>query len=163
MNEEMNKIGLNIKDIPENKDLINSIIILKDIYNDRISFMDSNINNIKYQIRIDDKYYYIKNILDLKILIEQYYNIKNLNGEELYNSFERLVYDYMNYKNMLDEDKTKIYLDICPLIDEFFEKYKKLKSIDFDTKKYFMELNNLNYNDLSISLSKMIIDAIDNN
>lgn len=146
-----------------NKDIINSIIILKDLYDDRISFVKININKIIFGIRIDNNYYNIKNELDLKELIEKYYNIKNLNGIELHNSFEKMVLDYMNYKNIFDEDKIKIYLDICPLIDELFEKYKKLKSMDFDTKKYFENINNVNYNGLSEYLSEQIINILDNN
>lgn len=147
----------------ENKDIINSINILKDLYNERISFIEINSNIIKYEIRIDDKYYSIKNEIDLKKLIEDYYNIKKLSDDQLHESFERLVYDYMNYRNMLDEEKIKIYLDICPLIDELFEKYKKLKMLDYDTKKYFKDLKNINYNGLSEYLSSLIINILDKN
>ena len=144
--------------INEDKDIINSIAILQDIYKDRINITKI---DFKYSIIIDNKEYKMDKAIDIKKLIEDYYNIKNLANDKLFKAFENFVYDYMYYKNMLDDDKMKIYIDICPLIDELFEKYKKIKMLDSDTGKYFNGIDGLNYNGLSEYLTSIIISLLD--
>ena len=148
-----------IRSLPQDRDVISTIFILKNLKSGSIKFKfkGKNPDDCKYEIIIEDKKYEIKSVDDLKELVFKAYNIENLDSsEKLYDKVYQIVTDYISYN--YSQGKLKILNEICPNIQLVVRKFKELRTLTNGSSSIFdnIDLTKVNYLTLVSILDSLI-------
>jgi len=153
-----------IRSLPKNKDVNNSIFMLKEIYKDNIkfSFIGNSPDDCHFLVQLDEQQIEIKSVEELKSVLHQTYSLEGLNAVQLYSKLVTLISDYNHFKGQENVGKLKLLNEICPEIEEIkdlflnirlmnnsytvFEDYD-LSSINYSNLKQFLNNVNMNLNE----------------
>lgn len=145
-----------VRSLPKNKDVNNTIFILKDIYEDNIKFffVGENPDDCHYLITLNDQQIEITDVTELKKLLYQAYSLEGLNALELYNKLVILVTNYISIKAQGNENKIKLLTEMCPNIEEIKDLFLNLRSLTISNAVFEgIDLTNVNYLNLTKHLN----------
>jgi len=153
-----------IRSLPKNQDINNSIFMLKEKYQDNIkfTFLGKDPDDCCYEVEIDEQKIGINNVQDLKELLYKAYSIENLNPIDTYAQLVTLISNYNHYKGQENLSKIKLIKEICPDIEEIKELFLNIRIIN---NSYMIfencDLTNLNYDNLKELLNNLYNDLND--
>lgn len=147
-----------IRALPQNRDVNNTIFLLKNFFKDNIkfTFKGENPDDCHYEITLNDQLIEVKSVDQLKLLLREAYNLSNsFTPAAMHQKLYDLIYAYINENN---EIKRKLFLEICPNLELIKDQFLALRRINISANVFEgIDLSEVNYSNLSDILSERII------
>lgn len=141
-----------VRSLPKDKEVNNTIFMLKELYGDNIKFLfkGTNPDDCHYQIFLGDQEMEITNVNELKILLHQAYSLEGSSATDLYNKLVELISSYNHLKYQDNPIKVKLLIEICPNIEEVKDLFLGIR-IQNPSNKIFegYDLTNINYDTIT--------------
>lgn len=155
-----------IRSLPKNQEVYNTIFLLKDFYKGDIkfSFIGDNPDDCHYEIIIKDQILEITNANQLTDVLREAYNLSSVNSSsELYSKLFNLVVTYISVKSKGNNIKKQILLKVCPdleLLQRLFIELRRITVADnvFDG----LDLSQINLTNICEVISDTIIRVQNN-
>lgn len=149
-----------IRSLPKNKDVSNTIFLLKDKFGDKIKFqfIGNDPEDCHYNISLNGQLIEIKNIEELKRILVKSYDIKSCaNFTEFYETVFSIVFAYTNALVNAKEGKARILSEICPDIRKIKEQFFSLRKLTISTQVFDnVDIGKIDYSNLSTTLQEVI-------
>lgn len=141
-----------VRSLPRNKDVYNSIFLLNEIYRDQIQFKfkGNNPDDCHYEVILSDQLFEITSAEGLKTMLKQAYSLNDVKeDQELFSKLERIVCDYASAVQLSNDGKVKLIKEICPNIEKIKSIYVHLRSLN-SSRNIFKgcHLENINFDNI---------------
>ena len=118
-----------VRSLPRNKDVCNTIFLLRDNFGDKIKFkfVGNNSDDCHYNIEVEGKTFEVKSVDELKSFLFKMYELKTTSSFDLNESIIAIISAYNNAVSLNNQDKIKLLKEICPDIEQIKKLFLSLR------------------------------------
>lgn len=150
-----------VRSLPKNQEVYNTIFLLKDFYKDDIkfSFIGESPDDCHYKVFVNDQVLDVTSVNQLTDLLREAYNLSSANSSsELYSKLFSLVVTYISVKSKENNIKKKILLEVCPDLELLQSLFIELRRITISDNVFDdLDLSQINLTNICDVISDIIL------